>query len=82
MASTFWAIGNLVQLGKGAEIILDDHSNSSSGRPDSGRNLNNLNLAVNFKPKKAKKNSTKFVENDLAAVTHKASIVIENVMFK
>lgn len=67
-AAALWAIGNLVQLGKGPEMVMN---NDASSRSPTGRNLN---LVGNLKPsteKKSKKNSTRFLDQNIAAITYK-----------
>ena len=63
-----------MQLGKGPEMVMN--SNDVSSRSGTGMNLN---LVGNLKPateKKSKKNSTRFLDQNIAAITYKVPVFI------
>ena len=63
-----------MQLGKGPEMVMN--SNDVSSRSGTGMNLN---LVGNLKPateKKSKKNSTRFLDQNIAAITYKVPVFV------
>lgn len=79
-SNVLWAIGNLVQLGKGASMLIQDdvESNANGDNSPYSERERNASTATNVvtlnsgrKGKKTEKNTTRFLEADIAALLKK-----------